>query len=534
MKTIIFSFVLLFSLVTISHSLPLTTQSKWVIDELNGERVKFKCVNWPSHLQPMLVEGLDKKPIGFIVNQVAFFGFNCVRLTWATNMFTRYSNKTVVQTFRDLSLTNAIKGLEINNPQFLPLTVVDAFSLVIGVIQSYGVMVILDNHVSEPMWCCSNNDGNGFFGDKYFDPDEWLEGLSIVGKRYRNTPMVVAMSLRNELRGPRQNANDWYQWVRRGASTIHKVNPNVLVLISGLNYDLDFSPLKSEPLGLDRALPNKIVYETHRYSFTEGQRWLRQPLNQMCSNVIRDINNRATFLTTGSDPAPLFISEFGVNLMGTRQSDNVFLPCYMAFLAEMDLDWAVWALQGSYYLRQGVQNMDEQYGLLNNDWEGLRNPDFNAKLFLLRQTLQVPQWRSSNYTFLFHPMTGRCIRSDYKDQLFADECLWLNGWSHSGDGTPVQLASTPLCITVAGDGLPVKLTTNCNAKQSTWQSVKNSRFQISNKDENGVDLCLDFDPKYSSRIVSKKCICVDDNDSRCLANPQSQWFQFVSTNNRFV
>ncbi|KAI3525876.1 hypothetical protein L1887_05006 [Cichorium endivia] len=534
MKTFIFPIVLLFSLAKNSLSLPLSTESRWVVDDLNGERVKFKCVNWPAHLKPMLAEGLDKKPLSYIVNQVAFFGFNCVRLTWATNMFTRYSEKTVVQTFRDLSLTNAIKGLEMNNPQLLDLTVIDAFSVVIDVIQSYGVMVVLDNHVSEPMWCCSNTDGNGFFGDKYFDPDEWLRGLSIVGKHYRNTPMVVAMSLRNELRGPRQNVNDWYHWVRRGANTIHEANPNVLVLISGLNYDLDFSALKSEPLGLDHELSNKIVYETHRYSFTEGQRWLRRPLNEMCNNVIRDINNRVAFLTTGSHPAPLFVTEFGVNLMGKRESDNVFLPCYMAYLAEMDLDWAVWALQGSYYLRQGVQNMDEQYGMLDNDWTGLRNPGFNEKLILLHQTLQVPKWRSSNYTFLFHPMTGRCIRSDYRNQIFADECHWLNGWSHGGDGTPVQLASTPLCIAVAGDGLPVKLTTDCYAKQSTWNSVPRSRFQIANKDENGVDLCLDFDPNHSSSILSKKCICVEDNASTCLKNPQSQWFQFVSTNSRFI
>ncbi|KAG4989948.1 hypothetical protein JHK84_032503 [Glycine max] len=36
-----------------------------------------------------------------------------------------------------------------------------------------GVMVILDNHVSKPRWCCSDDDGNGFFGDSYFDPDQY-------------------------------------------------------------------------------------------------------------------------------------------------------------------------------------------------------------------------------------------------------------------------------------------------------------------------------------------------------------------------
>ncbi len=74
-----------------------------------------------------------------------------------------------------------------------------------------GVMVILDNHVSKPGWCCGNNDGNGFFGDAYFDPDVWVDGLTKMATMFAAVPSVVAMSLRNELRGPRQNSADWYK-----------------------------------------------------------------------------------------------------------------------------------------------------------------------------------------------------------------------------------------------------------------------------------------------------------------------------------
>lgn len=73
------------------------------------------------------------------------------------------------------------------------------------------VMVILDNHLSKPGWCCGGNDGNGFFGDTYFDPDVWVEGLTRMATMFAGAPNVVGMSLRNELRGPRQNTNDWYK-----------------------------------------------------------------------------------------------------------------------------------------------------------------------------------------------------------------------------------------------------------------------------------------------------------------------------------
>ena len=78
---------------------------------------------------------------------------------------------------------------------------------------SNNVMVILDNHMSQPTWCCSNFDGNGFFGDQYFNPDLWIKGLTRMATLFNGVTNVVGMSLRNELRGPKQNVNDWYRYL---------------------------------------------------------------------------------------------------------------------------------------------------------------------------------------------------------------------------------------------------------------------------------------------------------------------------------
>lgn len=74
------------------------------------------------------------------------------------------------------------------------------------------LMVILDNQLSKPGWCCSRYDGNGFFGDVYFDTDEWLGSLKIMATMFNSTSNVVGMSLRNELRGPNQNLTLWYRY----------------------------------------------------------------------------------------------------------------------------------------------------------------------------------------------------------------------------------------------------------------------------------------------------------------------------------
>lgn len=188
------------------------------------------------------------------------------------------------------------------------------------------------------------------------------------------------MSLRNELRGRRQNPEDWYYYVRKGAKTIHKTNPHVLVVVSGLNYDLDLSFLKDRPLRL--KLDNKLVYEAHRYAFSKGgsEIWLHQPLNQVCDSITRDINNSSTFLIRGRNPAPLFITEFGINMEGTNQADNNFFTCFLLYLANNDLDWNLWGVQGSYYIRLGRQDDEEEYALFNHNMTSIRNPQFHQKL----------------------------------------------------------------------------------------------------------------------------------------------------------
>ena len=104
------------------------------------------------------------------------------------------------------------------------------------------VMVILDNHMTKPGWCCSNDDGNGFFGDRDFDPEMWVDGLTKMATLFKGVKNVVGMSLRNELRGPKQNVNDWYRYVRTsffpiaqsGFSTYLSIS---IVYVSELNGD---------------------------------------------------------------------------------------------------------------------------------------------------------------------------------------------------------------------------------------------------------------------------------------------------------
>lgn len=184
------SLILLVCFSTSLHSLPLSTNYRWIINTQTGDRVKLKCVNWAGHMEVMVPEGLDRQPLDDIAAKVASLGFNCVRLTWATYMYTKSSQVKVAQSFESLKLLAAIDGIKKHNPNILNMTLVNVQSAVVDSLGGKGIMVVLDNHVSKPMWCCSDTDGNGFFGDQHFDPREWLEGLNLTATRYKGKRQV--------------------------------------------------------------------------------------------------------------------------------------------------------------------------------------------------------------------------------------------------------------------------------------------------------------------------------------------------------
>ena len=173
-----------------AYSLPLSTSGRWIIDATTGQRVKLVCVNWPSHMQAMLAEGLHLQPLDSITAMVAKLQFNCVRLTYSIHMFTRYANLTIQQSLENYDMKNAMTGITQNNHFMLNMTLVETYGAVVDSLATHGVMVVSDNHISQPRWCCNDDDDNGFFGDRYFDPQEWLQGIGLATQSLKHKSQV--------------------------------------------------------------------------------------------------------------------------------------------------------------------------------------------------------------------------------------------------------------------------------------------------------------------------------------------------------
>lgn len=357
-------------------------------------------------METYIPEGLHRQSATYIANWIAKAGFNCVRLTYSIDM-ALHSSTPLDQAFPNAAM--AIGGhqselqamydavIKLNPALASPeKTVLDVYTAVINALSAANVMVVLDNHVSHASWCCNKDDGNGWFDDgratdastKYFVPDQWLSGITAMATYSVAFENVVGLSLRNEFHaeGDRKEGSGalWADMVTRGGTGIHAANPGALIMIGGLQYATDLSWLRHYPLDLT-PFGNKAVMEYHRYPFAH---W-----SGNCGKWKKDSGTYAGFVLQQNKKytAPLWLSEFGVALDGGASSKDLsFIDCVREYMEDNDADWAIWALQGSYYVRQGIVDMDEGYGMLDHGWTDWRNSSFPARLGKMWEVTQGP------------------------------------------------------------------------------------------------------------------------------------------------
>jgi hypothetical protein len=294
------------------------------------------------------------------------------------------------------------------------------------------------------------------------------------------------------------------------------------VILSGLNYDKEFSFLRNRPLSL--TFSGKLVFESHWYAFTDGRAWESGNPNQVCGTVVNNIMRQSGFLLEKG--FPLFLSEFGVDQRGTNVNDNRYLNCFLALAAELDLDWALWTLVGSYYYRQGVIGMNEYYGIMNWDWDEIRNSTLLQKISAIQYPFQGPGLSETRvHKNIFHPSTGLCVvRKSVFEPLTLGPCSSSDGWYYSPQ-KKLTIKGTYFCLQAFDIGKPARLSIKCTDSDSKWETISDSKLQLSSTTANGDTVCLDID-SANNEVVTNTCKCLS-RDSSC--DPSSQWFKLVDS-----
>jgi endoglucanase len=374
---------------------PLHTVDRWIVDA-NGQRVKLHGVSWyGTESTDFVVAGLQLADLHLIAQRIRCMGFNVIRLPWSNQM---YESNPIVG---DYALTA--------NPELQGMHALDIFDRVVQSLTDEGLMVILDNHNSNAEFCCGN-DGNTLWYNAQYPQSSWIADWQGMTRRYINNPRVIGTDLRNE---PRINATwggspstDWHAAAQLGGNAVLQVNPALLIIVEGVNYALDLTGVANLPVQL--SAPNRLVYSAHDYSFDhhglQSYTDLEQELN----------HNWGYILTPGHTyTAPVWVGEFGnCHTQSICISDNspgsggFWFQSFRAYLAQYDIDWAYWAVNGTESTgSRRVYGSEETYGVLNPYWDAPVVPS-ELDPFPVLNTLETLQ-------SVMQPIQGPGLQEDY-------------------------------------------------------------------------------------------------------------------------
>lgn len=374
-------------------STPFKTSGRWILNSA-GENVTYAGVNWPGAADTMIPEGLQYSSVDAIVAKIKSLGLNVIRLTYAIEMIDQiYENDgndiPLLTAFTEAlgteNGTTIYNDVLANNPSFTSKTTrLEVFDAIAAACAAQEIYVHLDNHVSKAEWCCSETDGNAWWGDTYFSIANWTRGISYMAEHAASWEALSSMSLRNEPREPEDNSTldedtynweYWYQYVQEGASAIHAANPDPLIFLSGLSYDTYLTPVVqgtaltpgSATFSFEDFPADKMVLELHNYDNDATS----------CDSLEDDLytDGFETLSSAAANELPMIVTEWGF-LMDDTTWEGVYAECLRSYLPEQQVGWMLWVLAGSYYIRSGIQDYDETWGLLTHDWSSWRSPEF--------------------------------------------------------------------------------------------------------------------------------------------------------------
>jgi len=333
-------------------SLPLAVEGRFVVDAA-GNRVRLFSVNWNgAHEEGFVPTGLDMQPLQAIAVRIRDLGFNSVRLTWSNEMVE--SNPVV-----------APERVEAN-PDLAGLHAMDVFDAAVGALADAGLLVILNNHMSNAGWCCSLDDGNSLWYNDDYPESAWIEDWVFLAERYGGTPAVIGADLRNEPRLPAVWSDafgaqvDWPSAAERCGNAVLAIKPDWLIFVEGVSFASDLSGVANRPIEL--FVPGRLVYSAHDYPwFHETERTPEE--------LQADLLDSWAYLMAGSadaPPAPVWVGEFGT--CNTCLAEPWF-DAFLGFVEEMEIDTGWWLLYG-----------DGSWGLLDPATNQLWNPDLLERL----------------------------------------------------------------------------------------------------------------------------------------------------------
>ncbi len=329
----------------------------------NGTTVQVHAVNWfgleTANCSP---HGLWTRPLGDVLDQIRGFGFNTLRVP--------YANQCLDPAARTTSIDYA------QNPALVGKSPLQVLDVLISEAGKRGLRVILDQHRPDtggqsPLWYTPQ-----------YPESRWIADWTMLARRYATDPTVIGVDLHNEPHGAAcwgcgDSTRDWSAAATRAGNATLAANPNVLILVEGVETSKDgatswwggnLRDAAAHPIRL--AKPDRLVYSPHDYPRSVyAQPWFSAANYPANLTGVWD-RNWGYLARTGN--APVLLGEFGSHL--TDASDKQWMSALVGYLGGTGISYAYWSYN---------PNSGDTGGLVKDDW---RTPEI-AKLAALRPIL---------------------------------------------------------------------------------------------------------------------------------------------------
>ena len=212
------------------------------IVDMDGNEVWMTGVNWFGYnVGSQVFDGVWSVNMHHCLELIADHGFNLLRVPMSTEILLQWKKHgpdpmVKVNTYENPELTE--EGVEGGTIKYS----FDIWNQAVEWCRELGIKIMIDIH-------CATTNAAGhnvplWYDDKYSTKD-WLDALAWVTEYYKDDDTIIAIDLKNEPHGKTDEGkfakwdgstdeNNWRYAAERGAKAVLDVNPNMLIMVEGI------------------------------------------------------------------------------------------------------------------------------------------------------------------------------------------------------------------------------------------------------------------------------------------------------------
>lgn len=310
----------------------------------------FETANYSPH-------GLWTRSMDNVLDQIKAEGYNLIRLPYCNQMFDSGS------------AANSIDYVK--NPDLAGLKPVQIMDKLIEKAGKRGIRIFLDRHRPD------SGGQSALWYTAAYPETRWISDWVMLAQRYADNPTVIGADLHNEPHGTASwgtgnPATDWRLASERAGNAILAVNPNWLIIVEGIETNVqgnsssywwggNLTGVRNNPVTL--TVPDRVVYSPHDYGpGVASQPWFSAA--DFPNNLPKLWDDTWGYISK-EQIAPILAGEFGGRSVDTLSAEGKWQHALVSYIGQNNLYWTYWSLN---------PNSGDTGGLLLDDWTSWNEP----------------------------------------------------------------------------------------------------------------------------------------------------------------